>query len=115
MLCPLQSSSLPLRLLDGPHHCAGHIEVFYSNRWETVCNDHWDLDGANVLCWQLGWGNALPATRDRQFRAGSGPIWLDGVNCMRTEVTLFYCKANDWGKNNCHHGEDAGVVCSSNS
>ncbi|XP_021237372.1 deleted in malignant brain tumors 1 protein-like isoform X4 [Numida meleagris] len=109
---PLTSQWVPLRLSDGPHRCAGRIEVFYNNRWGTVCDDHWDLDDANVVCRQLGCGNALPATRDRQFRAGSGPIWLDDVNCTGTEIALSNCKANDWGKNNCHHGEDAGVVCS---
>ncbi|KAF1477576.1 Deleted in malignant brain tumors 1 protein, partial [Pygoscelis antarcticus] len=33
-------------------------------------------------------------------------------NCMGTEVALSYCRMKGWGKNNCHHGEDAGVVCS---
>lgn len=102
-------------MLDGPHRCAGRVEVYYNNRWGTVCDDQWDLDDANVVCRQLHCGIALSTSRPGEFRAGSGPIWLDDVNCTGTEVALSYCRANDWGKTNCHHGEDAGVVCAGNT
>ncbi|NXG03251.1 DMBT1 protein, partial [Sakesphorus luctuosus] len=42
---------------------------------------------------------------------GAGPIWLDDVTCAGTEEHLGQCQARPWGHNNCHHGEDAGVVC----
>ncbi|NXX39152.1 DMBT1 protein, partial [Tricholaema leucomelas] len=42
---------------------------------------------------------------------GSGPIWLDNVECSGSEAALSQCPARPWGVNNCGHGEDASVVC----
>ncbi|NXD88392.1 DMBT1 protein, partial [Halcyon senegalensis] len=92
--------------------CAGRVEIFYKNHWGTVCDDHWDLEDAHVVCRQLGCGVALSAPRTGHFRAGSGPIWLAGVNCTGMEVALSYCRTKGWENNNCHHGQDASVVCS---
>ena len=38
-------------------------------------------------------------------------IWLDNVQCGGTENSLFECRANPVGTENCVHSEDAGVVC----
>ncbi|NXT26299.1 DMBT1 protein, partial [Syrrhaptes paradoxus] len=109
---PVASHPAPLRLANGPHRCAGRVEIFYDNQWGTVCDDRWDLEDAGVVCRQLGCGRALSAPGSRHFGTGSGPIWLDDVDCTGTEVALSYCRTKGWGKNNCHHGEDAGAVCS---
>ncbi|CAM4702133.1 unnamed protein product, partial [Caretta caretta] len=106
------SEQTQLRLVNGPSRCAGRVEVFHSQQWGTVCDDSWDLTEARVVCWQLGCGTALSAPGRSQFGRGSDPIWLDNVHCTGTEATLSECRARPWGIHNCHHGEDASVVCS---
>ncbi|XP_064355630.1 deleted in malignant brain tumors 1 protein-like isoform X2 [Dromaius novaehollandiae] len=106
------SGPAQVRLVNGPDSCTGRLEVFYNGTWGTVCDDHWDLAGARVVCRQLGCGMALLAFGGARYGRGAGPIWLDNVHCVGTEVTLSECEAQPWGVHNCGHGEDMSVVCS---
>ncbi|XP_056366044.1 LOW QUALITY PROTEIN: deleted in malignant brain tumors 1 protein-like [Oenanthe melanoleuca] len=108
---PEPSEPFQVRLVDGPHRCAGRVEVSHLGRWGTVCDDTWDLSAARVTCRHLGCGPALSAPGRARFGRGRGPVWLDQVRCSGEELTLDRCERQGWGEHDCDHGEDAGVVC----
>ena len=91
----------------------GRVEVFYQERWGTVCDDSWDMNDANVVCRQLGYKYAVRVLQKSAVPDGSGQIWLDDVHCTGSEKKLSSCSHNGWGNHNCDHSKDAGVECSS--
>ena len=90
---------------------SGRVEVYNNGQWGTVCDDHWDMNDANVVCRQLGFPSASSAPNKAAYGQGSDPIWMDDVNCQGGEVSLFTCTHNGLGVHNCDHGKDASVVC----
>ena len=104
-----------VRLVNGPTNFEGRVEVYYNGEWGTVCNDGWDLNDAQVVCSELGFGRAIVAAQNAFYGQGSGTIWLDNVNCIGTEFTIGDCSHNGWGVEDCSHSEDASVKCSASN
>ncbi|XP_037681569.1 LOW QUALITY PROTEIN: CD5 antigen-like [Choloepus didactylus] len=109
-------SSSSVRLVSGPHHCEGRVEVKRDGQWGTVCDDEWDLNDVAVVCRELGCGAAVelgcgasgeiykPLAEEMQ------PILISEVKCNGTEDTLAQCGQED-DVYDCSHNEDAGASC----
>ncbi|XP_067881396.1 deleted in malignant brain tumors 1 protein-like [Heterodontus francisci] len=109
----LCSEHKELRLVNGKHRCEGRVEVFYNGTWGTVCSERLDGPDAEVICKQLQCGPLSSIDYyTLSFGEGSGPIWLGGMECISHESFLWQCQTEPWGKHNCEHREDAGVICS---
>ncbi|XP_025919413.1 scavenger receptor cysteine-rich domain-containing group B protein [Apteryx rowi] len=100
-----------IRLANGPSRCQGRVEILYNGSWGTVCDDDWDIVDANVVCRQLGCGHAIALPAAMTFGQGSGPIFLDNVDCKGREAALSECWSHGWGIHNCYHYEDVAVMC----
>lgn len=45
------------------------------------------------------------------FGEGSGPIWMNTVNCSGSEANLTECRHRGWGVSDCDHGKDVSINC----
>lgn len=99
--------------MNGYGPCSGRVEVFRKGEWGTVCDDDWDLRDAEVVCRQLGCGEAVEAVTnphyndsEPHFGQGSGPIWMNDVRCTGAELTLKNCPFGGLER-----PEQSGVFC----
>ncbi|KAK2832253.1 hypothetical protein Q7C36_015715 [Tachysurus vachellii] len=101
-----------VKLVDGGSQCAGRVEVFYRNKWGTVCESDFNKETATLLCKELGCGEAIDISRNAHFGLGTGPVWMVVPDCSGSEDTLKDCLTGEWGENVCKHDYDVGLVCS---
>ena len=106
---------MQVRLTDGPNPYTGRVEVYITTRglgiWGTICDDSWDIEDARVVCHELGYPYAVAAPVNAHYDEGTGPIWLDEVQCLGNESGIFACVHNGTGNHNCFHNEDASAEC----
>ncbi|XP_035692465.1 deleted in malignant brain tumors 1 protein-like [Branchiostoma floridae] len=100
-----------VRLRGGDYYSYGRVEVYYNGQWGTVCDDGFGWNEANVVCHELGFDQVDTYYHNAHYGSGSGPIWLDDLNCYGSESSLQYCPHRGWGSHNCGHGNDVSVSC----
>jgi len=109
-----------IRLVGGPNIHIGRVEVYTNStgglddaQWGTVCDNNWDIQDARVVCRQLGYPDAVAdlVSAHHIYGPGTGPIWLDNVQCLGTEPDLITCGHNGIGIHNCEHNKDVLVKC----
>ena len=62
-----------------------------------------------MVCRQLGYPDALFAIRSAKYGQGTGPLWLNGVQCNGIEADLLACRHNGY-YSSCYTGV-AAVKC----
>uniref|UniRef100_A0A8W8MBY9 SRCR domain-containing protein n=1 Tax=Magallana gigas TaxID=29159 RepID=A0A8W8MBY9_MAGGI len=101
-----------VRLVGGLTQSEGRLEVYKFGRWGTVCDDILNNKLSVVVCRSLGlpW-NTSEAYGNAVYGEGSGPIWLDDVNCSGSETSIKECKHKGWGSHDCDHSKDVSINC----
>ena len=116
------NSDLQVRLADGPNPRIGRVEVRHKGIWGTVCDDHFGVQEAKVVCSWLGFPNENAAVYNGTSdwdHTGDGPVWIrltqDKV-CSGSEQSLAECKERYlWSHDHqCNHLEDVAVSCDQN-
>ncbi|RXM29660.1 Scavenger receptor cysteine-rich type 1 protein M130 [Acipenser ruthenus] len=99
------------RLVDGEDSCSGRVEVQFGETWGTLCDTHWDMHDASVVCKQLQCGVAVATPGGAHFGEGKGPMWEEQFDCWGNESILFDCPVSR-KDHSCTHGSHAAVICS---
>lgn len=101
-----------VRLVNGSAIYNGIVEVQHNGTWGLVCSYGWDLVAAQVICSELGLGQATAAIQIALYVEDRTRIWLGYLSCIGTERTIGNCSHPGWGYYSyCYYG--AGVRCSS--
>ncbi|XP_040086130.1 CD5 antigen-like isoform X1 [Oryx dammah] len=108
-----EKSPPKVRLVEGPHHCEGRVEVERNGKWGTVCDDGWNMKDVQVVCRELGCGAAKGMPSGNLYKPLADEqqkIFIREVNCNGTEDELSKC---DQLKDvyDCSHRKDAGAIC----
>ncbi|KAF3850412.1 hypothetical protein F7725_012184 [Dissostichus mawsoni] len=88
----------------------GRVEILKNGEWGTICDDHWSLMSATVVCRELGLGTAKEALSGGRLGQGMGPVHMNEVECSGFEKSITECLFNKESAG-CSHEEDAAVRC----
>ncbi|XP_030309222.1 scavenger receptor cysteine-rich type 1 protein M130 [Calypte anna] len=107
----LCSEFLGLRLVNGSE-CAGRLEVFYNGTWGSICSNRMSQVTARTVCKHLNCGDGGEIARDFEYGRGSGPMWLDHIECTEQHSSLWQCQSDTWDPHSCdNRAEETHISC----
>lgn len=77
------------------HTLHPRVEILFGGFWGPICGDHWDKQGADVVCRQLGHDNALAAIASYGF-SGIAKVCLRYLQCTGKETSILSCSHQGW-------------------
>ncbi|KAM8777494.1 antigen WC1.1-like [Rhynchonycteris naso] len=105
------SEFLALRTVSEDQECAGWLEVFYNGTWGSVCRSPMEATTLSTICRHLGCGDSGTLDSSVNFREGSRPRWVDGIQCRNTDRSLWQCPSDPWKYNSCRQSDEAYIIC----
>ncbi|XP_041661956.1 scavenger receptor cysteine-rich type 1 protein M130-like, partial [Cheilinus undulatus] len=94
-----------VRLVNSTGLCSGRLEVKSEQRWSPVCEDDLDLQGAQVVCRELGCG-APSVFKGGMFGGVEAPFWTRDFQCKGNESALLDCGGSGSARNTCSPDPD---------
>ncbi|XP_053388125.1 scavenger receptor cysteine-rich type 1 protein M160-like isoform X2 [Mercenaria mercenaria] len=110
---PLNVSDIQLK--DNDAAFGGRVEILVNGTWGTICDTNFDFADARVICKMFGLKyNSFrkayrPKRRFARVSIGSGPIYVNKLNCTGTESHINLCSYEI--SNHCTHYDDVAVFC----
>jgi len=65
------------------------VEVYLNGKWGTINDSSWDLNDAQVVCNELGYGKAIAARHNAFYGQGSTRVQLRDVYCICVVFKLY--------------------------
>ncbi|XP_030043951.1 scavenger receptor cysteine-rich type 1 protein M130-like [Microcaecilia unicolor] len=98
-----------LRLQSDDYDCAGRVEVYYNGTWGSLCNNK--RNATDVICKQLNCGGPGDMESGNKYGSGTGPLWVDQIECRPHDRELWQCPSTPWHTAACERREEMHISC----
>ncbi|KAM9779106.1 scavenger receptor cysteine-rich type 1 protein M130-like isoform 2-T2 [Syngnathus typhle] len=105
------SESLEVRLVHSERECTGRVEVQHDGAWYSLCDTHWDLAKADLVCDRLECGRVVSVHGAAHYGQGSGAVMEASDGCFANSTSLQQCSLKGFARSTCQHDRDVGVSC----